>query len=98
PPRLGRRGGSPRTTRCPGRSPGSGRLAGRSSCCLLYGASGICCPSWHACGPARCHAVATAPGCCLIPLESPSEDRLTAEDKHGLTTLFWGISAGPSNP
>jgi hypothetical protein len=28
----------------------------------------------------------------------PSEDRLTAEDKDGLTTLFWGISAGPSNP
>jgi hypothetical protein len=28
----------------------------------------------------------------------PSEDRLTAEDKHGLTKLFWGISAGPSNP
>ena len=27
----------------------------------------------------------------------PSEDRLTAEDKHGLTKLFWGISAGPSN-
>jgi len=54
---------------CPGRSPGSGRLAGRSSCCLLYGASGLCCLSWHACGPARCHAAATAPGCCLIPLD-----------------------------
>jgi hypothetical protein len=28
PPRLGCRGGSPRTTRCPGRSPGSGRRLG----------------------------------------------------------------------
>ena len=41
PPRLGRRGGSPRTTRCPGRSPGSRRLAGRLSCCFLYGTSGF---------------------------------------------------------
>ena len=45
----------------------------------------LCCPSWHACGPARCHAAATAPGCCLIPLESPSKDRLTAGDRRGLT-------------
>ncbi len=72
PPRLGRRGGSPPTTRCPGRSPGSGRLAGRSSCCLLTlgRASGLCYPSWHACGPERCHAAATALGCRPIPLES----------------------------
>jgi len=34
----------------------------------------------------------------LIPLESLARTGLTAEDKHGLITLFWGISAGPSNP
>ena len=26
---------------------------------------------------------------CLIPLESPHEDRLTAEDRRGPTPLFW---------
>ena len=53
--------------------------AHRAASCM--GPLVLCCPSWHACGPARCHATGTAPGCCLIPLESPSEDRLTAGDR-----------------
>jgi hypothetical protein len=68
-----------------------------SSCCALAACSWACKrrkSSWHACGPARCDAVATAPGCCLIPLESPSEEGLTAEDRRGLTTLF----CPPSRP
>jgi hypothetical protein len=40
PPRLGG-GGSPPTTRCPGRSPGTGRLAGRSWCCTRQGFPGF---------------------------------------------------------
>jgi len=61
----------------------------------------ICYPSWPACGPevsCRCNRAGVSPDSGGIT----SEDRLTTEDKHGLTTLFWGnhqtcvrIHAGP---
>jgi hypothetical protein len=90
--RPGRAAAAPRRaerTRSAQRPPGHASPPALPCLRLLYGASGLCCLSWHACGPARRHAVATAPWYCLILLESPGADRLTAEDRRGLTPLFW---------